>query len=352
MSARAPREFRSVLLAVVCQGLLGACQVDEPHPIPAPGSTIPVDRLSQLGIFVGDPAEQVPRSDFIAYDVNVSLYADGAFKHRFLYLPPATKIHAAGDRWEIPVGSYFVKTFFFPVDARDPSLGNKLIETRFLVRTSDGYTMSTYLWNDDQRDAVVSGGNVNVPISWIDAQGVEHNDHFHVPGTSQCPTCHQNRALGLRSRQMDLVQSYPDGTSNQVEHLVALGILDGPPPARDPLVDPFGKAPLEDRARSYLDANCGHCHAPDQGISSGTGVFWNRESTDATHLPICRSTTSIDGRDRVIVPGRPQESEFISRMLSSDPFVRMPQGPTHVPDGAAIAVLSQWVASLTPAGCR
>jgi hypothetical protein len=38
-------------------------------------------------------------------------------------------------------------------------------------------------------------------------------------------------------------------------------------------------------------------------------------------------------------------------MLSSDPFVRMPQGPSHIPDGAAIAVLSQWVQAMSPAGC-
>ena len=36
---------------------------------------------------------------------------------------------------------------------------------------------------------------------------------------------------------------------------------------------------------------------------------------------------------------------------SADPFARMPQGPVHVPDTAAIAVLSDWVAAMTPAGC-
>ncbi len=57
------------------------------------------------------------------------------------------------------------------------------------------------------------------------------------------------------------------------------------------------------------------------------------------------------GNDHVIVPGHPEQSEFLSRMLSTDPWVRMPQGPVHVPDVAGIAVLSRWVRDMAPEGC-
>jgi hypothetical protein len=146
-----------------------------------------------------------------------------------------------------------------------------------------------------------------------------------------------------------MARGLPGKADEQIERLVSAGVLDEAPLAPEPLADPFGTASLDDRARAYLDANCAHCHAKD-GPAAGTKVYWDREHTGAVDLPLCRSTASVDGRDRVLVPGRPQQSEFLARMRSRDPFVRMPRGPAHVPDGAGIAVLSQWVAAM-PEGC-
>ena len=341
----------AALLSLALLPSNAACRADTATPIAPPGSSTPVDRLSQLGIFEGDVAKQTPRSDFVPYDVNVALYADGASKLRFLYVPPGTHLGATDDRWEVPIGAYFVKTFFYPLDARSPEAGRRLIETRFLVRNAGGYTVSTYLWNDEQTDAFASPGNVDVPITWIDEGGVAHVGHFHVPGTSQCQSCHSERALGLRTRQMDRAATFPDGTANQIDHLVRLGTLDAVPSQRLPLVDPLGSGSLDDRARSYLDANCAHCHGAG-GSAARTNFSLDREDTDAPHLPLCRSTASVGGNDHVIVPGRPSESALLARMTSTDPFVRMPRGPTHVPDGAGIAVLWTWIAAMSPAGCR
>jgi uncharacterized repeat protein (TIGR03806 family) len=335
---------------LVCCGWFAAGCIDQPNPIPGPGSSTPVDRLSQMGIFQGALAELQPSPGTVAYDVNVSLYSDGAEKHRFLWLPPGTRMQAAADRWVVPVGAYFIKNFYYPNDARDPSKGIHLVETRFLIRGQSSLTVSTYVWNDDQTDAIVSGGNVDVPVRWIDSNGVLHNDYFHVPGTSLCDSCHDNRMLGIRTRQIAHPGSYPDGTVDQISHLIAAGVLDAQPPQGIGLFDPFGTATLDQRARSYLDANCAHCHA-SVGLASGTNLYWNYEDTDSSTLPLCRKTEAVAGNDHVIVPGHPEQSEFLSRMLDPDPFGRMPQGPTHIPDGAGIAVLSDWVAQMTPAGC-
>ena len=116
-----------------CAFLAVGC-VDQPVAIAPPGSATPVSKLSQLGIFAGNPADQVPAAGLVPYDVNVTLYSDNAQKFRFIEVPPGTKVHATADRWDLPVGTILVKTFYYPVDARDPSLGRKLIETRFLVR--------------------------------------------------------------------------------------------------------------------------------------------------------------------------------------------------------------------------
>lgn len=346
-AAAAGRPVAALLAALTC----AACAGNALHPIAPPGSSQPVERLSELGIFEGDPAQQIPRADFVPYDVNAPLFANGAHKRRFLHVPPGTRVHANADRWELPVGSYLVKTFSFPVDARDPSRGERLVETRFLVKTSSGPTASTYLWNEEQTDAVVSGGDLDVPVSWIDAQGTAHHEAFHVPGTSECASCYEGRALGLRSRQLDRPGKYADGTHDQIAHWLALGIVDAPTSAQPTLADPFGDAPLETRARSYLDANCSHCHGAG-GSAEDTELFWDLEHTDPRNLPVCRPTPEVDGRDRVLVPGHPEQSEFLARMLSSDADVRMPRGATHSPDHRGIEMLSAWVASMTPKRCR
>jgi uncharacterized repeat protein (TIGR03806 family) len=286
----------------------------------------------------------------VGYDVNVSAYADGAQKRRFVFLPPGTRLRMTADRWDVPVGAYLIKTFSFPVDVRDPSRGERLVETRFLVKTSDGFTASTYLWNDAQTDAVASGGNLDVPVSWTDDRGALHEALYHVPGTSQCSTCHAGRALGWRSSQLDHEGSYPDGTRNQIAHFVALGLLDSPPPVHSTLSDPFGTASLEARARSYLDANCSHCHGRG-GSAEDTGLFWDLDHTAAQTLATCRPARTIDGNDHVLVPHRPEESVFISRLRSSDPDVRMPPVASSSPDQAGIALLSAWVSSLAPTPC-
>jgi len=321
------------------------------RPIAPPGSLTPVERLSELGIFEGDVARQVPRKGFVAYDVNTSLYADSARKRRFVYVPLGARIQTSSDRWQLPVGSYLVKTFSFPRDLRNPALGERLIETRFLVRTEEGFTASTYVWNDAQTDALASRGDLDVPVTWTDEQGRLRRQVFHVPSTSQCAACHAGRALGFRSRQLDHQAEYEDGTHDQISHFNRLGLIDRPPPAHLLLADPNGTATLAARARSYLDANCSHCHG-EAGSARRTGLFWDLEHTTPAEMPSCRPTRSIDGRDRVVVPGHPEQSEFLARMRSTNRRVHMPRGPSTLADEAGISLLSAWVASLPAQVCE
>ncbi len=351
---RALLESRSSTLPVGI-GLLALCALSgcsaPLRAIPAPGGGAPVARLSQLGLFEGQLAAQQPRAGVVAYDVNASLYAGGAHKRRFIVLPPGTQSAVSEDRWQAPLGTYFVKTFSFPLDARQPQLGERLVETRFLVRTAEGLRASTYVWNDAQTDAFASAGDLDVPVSWIDAAGVRREQRFHVPSAAQCAGCHEGRALGWRSRQLDHAATYADGSSDQIQHLLALGVIDARPPAHSVLVDPFGDAPLELRARSYLDANCSHCHGQG-GSAQGTELFWGFEHTGGRELPACRATRDVDGRDHVLVPGHPEQSEFLARMRSERPRVHMPRGPLQSLDQAGIALLSAWVSSMPSVVCE
>lgn len=320
------------------------------RPVPAPGTTTPLARLSELGLFEGELAAQRPRAGVVAYDVNASLYAGGANKQRFIVLPPGAKSAVSEDRWQVPLGTYFVKTFSFPLDSRNPQRGERHVETRLLVRTAEGLLASTYVWNASQTDAFASAGDLDVPISWLDSDGVRHDQPFHVPSAAQCRGCHEGRVLGWRSRQLDHAAAYTDGSANQLDHLLALGVIDARPPAHSVLVDPFGDAPLALRARSYLDANCSHCHG-EGGSAEGTRLFWGFEHTGERELPACRATRAVDGRDRVLVPGHPDQSEFLARMLSTAPRVHMPRGPLQGVDRAGIALLTSWVSALPSGVC-
>lgn len=320
------------------------------RPIAPPGSVVPVEHLSELGIFEGDIARQVPRSGFVEYDVNASLYADGARKRRFVYIPAGARIQTRSDRWELPVGSYLVKTFSFPRDLRNPAVGERLIETRFMVLTEDGFMPSTYVWNEAQTDASASSGDLDVPVSFFDEQGARRNLVFHVPSPGQCAACHAGRALGFRSRQLDHVAEYADGTHDQISHFMAQGLIDRPPPAHVLLSDPRGDGPLAARARSYLDANCSHCHG-EGGSAERTGLFWDLGHTTSAELPSCRPTRPVEGRDRVLVPGHPEQSEFLARMRIGNPRLHMPRGPSKLADPAGIALISAWVAALPAVTC-
>jgi hypothetical protein len=310
--------------------LLSSCTVDSPVCFTPPGRTAPALRLSELGLF-NDLAGMAPAPGVIPYEVAVPLYSDGAAKQRYFSLPANTQFLYSGDRWTIPLGARFVKTFMSP----DKSVR---IETRLLENTRDGFVEGTYRWTADQTDALCSGGNEDVPLP-------DAGLTFHVPGTSRCETCHEagslGHALGLRTRQMN--------TGTQIDDLLARRLLDQAPAAseRAQLPDPFGTALLGDRAQAYLDVNCGNCHF-EHGFAAGTGVFFDLGNATGN---FCRKTGTVSGRNVVIAPGASDRSELIARMQSNDPFVRMPQGPNHVPDARGIALLEEWIDSLPLEEC-
>ncbi|MCE7903844.1 MAG: hypothetical protein DYH20_14695, partial [Gammaproteobacteria bacterium PRO9] len=88
----------------------------------------------------------------IPYSVNASFWSDGASKERYLALPDNGRITRtqSGD-FDFPPGSVLLKSF---------RVGNQLVETRLLMRHTDGvWAGYTYEWNDAQTAATrVIGG--------------------------------------------------------------------------------------------------------------------------------------------------------------------------------------------------
>lgn len=350
------RIVRATWLALLAASILqlGGCANDDTAvgPVnPAPAGE-PWDSLSQWALFV-DGAGHTANDGVVSYDVASPLFSDYALKRRFVWLPESTTIaYDDADIWQLPVGAIVAKTFAYPVDARDASLGERAIETRLMIRESDGWASHTYIWNDDQSDAVRKVAGRQVPVTWIDADGVTRDVDYLVPNTNECAECHgeeaEARTLGIRSRQL----------GDQVEVWSAAGYLDAAPaPASERLAlpDPFGDAPLDDRARSYLDVNCSHCHS-SWGVAKDKTLHLDWDSTapggDPKRLGICKLPTSAGGahcgNTFDLVPGDADASVLICRMETDDIENQMPPLGRSIPHTEGVALIRAWIDAMDP----
>jgi hypothetical protein len=126
-----------------------------------------------------------------------------------------------------------------------------------------------------------------------------------------------------------------------------LGLLDIPSGPLPALPDPADESlPLEARARSYLHANCAHCHQPG-GWTSPDLTMDLRYGRTLEEAQICgqppmyfREGTSL------IQPGAPEQSAILLRMRDTG-IERMPPVATTVVDPLADRVLVDWIEALT-----
>jgi uncharacterized repeat protein (TIGR03806 family) len=357
--------IRPVLLALALS--IAACS-DEPDAEPLgpvspapPGS--PHDTLDEWKLF-SDARAQTPNDRVQPYDVISPLYSDYSHKRRFMWIPQGAQIgYQEQGKWTFPIGTILVKTFSYLNDARDPSLGERLLETRLLVREPSEWTAQIYIWNAEQTEAVHDVAGDIIPYDFIDPAGnARHNDYI-VPNANECQECHGEtpdiNALGGRTRQLDRTNDYGAGAVNQIDHLASLGWLDQTPPMpRERLVDPFGSDVLDLRVRSYLDSNCGHCHTTG-GTASQSALLLSFDLTDpsnndASNWGVCKTPTSAGGatcgHTNDVEPGDPDSSIFICRLTSTDPEVRMPPLVSRIPHDEGVALIREWIAAMTP-GC-
>jgi uncharacterized repeat protein (TIGR03806 family) len=350
--------------------LLNGCGSDsaEPprplvEPTPAPEGE-PWETLTEWQLFE-DAVQQRPANRVLPFEVISTLFADDAGKRRFLWIPPGTTIgwHDT-ERWQMPVGSIAIKTFFFPRDARDPNAGRRLLETRLLIHEAPGWVGHTYVWNEAQTEAELTIAGRRIDVDYIDASGGVREQRYEVPNEHHCQECHgvapDTQLLGPRTRQLDRLHDYGSGPVNQIDHMAGLGLFDvTPPETRFRFEDPLGDGPLTDRARAYLDANCGHCHS-ENAVAASTNFWVNFEHTDPAtgnplHWGICKFPTSAGpasgGHSYDVVPGRPDDSILIYRMESITPEEKMPPMPTRLRDETGLALMREWIAAMSAAPC-
>ena len=286
-----------------------------------------------------DPQDaKKPAAGLIPYDVNAALWSDGAEKSRWLAIPDGATIHVGVDGdWDLPNGSVLMKEF---------RLGAKRIETRLLMRHADGgWAGYSYRWNDAQTDATLLPGG---------ASAIVGAQTWSFPSRVECLACHTDaagRSLGLETAQLNGLQKYPQTgrTANQLSTLSAVGILDTSltPAFSATLPDPFDTAaPLHDRARAYLHANCAMCHRPD-GPGQGSADYRYRVSDSA--MGICNVVPGEGdlgvANAKVLAPGDAAHSILSLRMHALDSH-RMPPLGSRLVDASGTGVVDAWIESL------
>ena len=353
------------VLCLVSGALAAGCGGEQEED---PGTWLPA--LSGYSFFAGTLADQAPASGVVPFEVNAPLYSDNAAKLRFMALPPGGKIQFDRDaRWRFPEGTTLIKTFLYPKDARDPGKGRRILETRLLVLRGGAWTASTFIWNDAQTDATryVAGKTVNV--EYVDTDGRAQAHEYRIPSGSQCKECHlldkRMSSIGPRTEELNRLLDYGVGAApeNQLTHLDRAGLLDLssvggalPPVGTLPaMVDPRGQGSVEARARSWLDANCAHCHN-ERGYAASTALRLEIETTTLIDLGVCRHPVAAGagstGLLYDVVPGQPDQSVMIARMKSNDPKTKMPQLPLSTIDQYGVDLVSQWIRELQAAKCQ
>jgi hypothetical protein len=371
----------------------------------------PAPKLSQTGCIdpspFSDPKTPIKMASVVVpYDVNSPLWSDGALKTRGMRLPAGGKIHvkdcaknpaeccvldpntlkdclppADDGKWTFPVGTVLVKNFMFP-DASRPT-GYKLVETRLFIHldhkeqvqgVSTEWIGYGYQWDDAQTDAtvvgtLVDGSDIGVsgtfqvtPTTGAATKSITWN----YPSRLDCITCHMpimpsgGYSLGPETIQMNRVAT--GDTMNQIDKLAALGLFETAPakPYKAGLVPPYpgqsgsppASATLEQRARSYLHANCAFCHRPD-GKWNGFDVRYDipLKSTAICNGVPGKGDLGVAGAT-LLTPKDAMSSLMWLRMkapagnATTGGTGRMPAIASDVVDTQATELISQWISSI------
>ena len=102
---------------------------------------------------------------------------------------------------------------------------------------------------------------------------------------------------------------------------------------------------MEERARSYLDANCAQCHQP-----GGTGITFDaRYDTPLAQQNITNYPAAFSlGYDRACIIKAQDiwRSVLLIRVNTNDPAIKMPPLARNLIDTNAVQVITDWINSL------
>ncbi len=252
-----------VSLGLACSNSSGdpAAPAAPPRACVEPDTGLPTD-LFCTGLYADNNPGPIATS-VLPYTPGVTLWSDGAEKHRYLYLPPATQIDTSDlDAWKFPVGTKAWKEF---------RVDGVLVETRlFRKRSATLWEAGTYIW-----DRTGTAATLNTAT-----KGVILPSGYEIPTVKDCDKCHHGGAdklLGVEA----VALAFPAADGATLTSLTQQGLLSHPP-AVTTIALPEDESGKAGAALGYLHANCGMpCHS-SRGLGDETklvmrlraGEFW------------------------------------------------------------------------------
>jgi glucose/arabinose dehydrogenase/mono/diheme cytochrome c family protein len=328
-----------------------------------------IRRLAYSTNFVGTPfpstlagtgaftnlAALAPAPGIVPYDINVPFWSDHALKWRWFSVPDTnqTITFSRDGNWTFPPGSVWIKHFELELTNGAPESRVRL-ETRLLVKTTNGVYGVTYRWTTPPTNALlVADEGLDEPFIVNDG-GNLRTQVWHYPSRQECLLCHTRvagYALGFNTAQLNRPHDYGGTVTNQIAALSLAGYfhtnVTGWHTLRALAAATDEAVSREYRVRSYLAANCVQCHQPG-GTTPG---FWDARLTTPTAAAGLINGPLFDDEDdpnnRVVVPGSLTNSMLLTR-ISTPGTMRMPPLASSELDTQAIALVSAWITNDLP----
>ncbi len=367
----------AALLVGTLGGLVGCSSSPSDQPAGFAVDEPPPETLEQTKLLEWTGSGFEYADGVVPYELNSALFSDYARKDRAIWLPEGlSATYQDNDVFDFPVGTVILKSFSFPQDLRVPNEDVRLIETRVLAHDSDGWKTYPYVWNEDGTSAALQIEGASLEISFLDYDGNERTANYLVPQKNQCLSCHELKGSGggryttpIGPKARHLNREAIDGTGdNQLVAMTNAGRLSGMPSIDQVDVafdfqtldqtppDQLSPALLDEAARDYLDINCAHCHNPNgvNGISSQ--LFLNHDNEDTFHLGVCKQPGSAGkgngGLTYDIVPGAPDESILLYRMVTDEVGSMMPLIGRSIEHLEGTDLVRAWIADMDPIPCE
>ncbi|MEP7125248.1 MAG: hypothetical protein ABJE95_30235 [Byssovorax sp.] len=350
----------SACVVVGCSGDAGSAATSTGGDLPDGGPPVdagptcvdPVDApptdIFCTGLYENHDAQQHAK-DAVPYTPGLTFWSDGAEKHRYLYLPPSTKIDTSSmDAWKFPVGTKAWKEFV---------VDGALVETRFLwKRDATNWVEAAYIWDAAVKSAVLTDRETPTLLA----------NGYEIPSLKSCRKCHAGGAdqlLGLEAIALAL----PTAEGVTLGGLAKSGSLSAPPSTTTIALpeDATGKAAA---ALGYLHVNCGMaCHST-RGLSGFTQLhtrlraeeFWPSMGGVVSTVATTDTYTTGLNQDvilatyaqafpdtKLITPGSHDKS-LAWRTAHLRGEHQMPPIVSHKIDDAGSQKLADWIDALPP----
>jgi uncharacterized repeat protein (TIGR03806 family) len=316
--------------------------------------TVPYQTLSEYNFFEGDLKDLSPNFGVIPYTLNSTLFSDYAKKKRFVWMPNNTKATYINDNvsLDFPVGAVLIKSFYY--DNVLPNNATRLLETRLMIRKSEGWVFANYVWNTEQNEAVLDLSGSFVDLQWQDGSDT-NSVQYRIPAGPECHTCHKitetPNPIGPKPRNLNLDYNYEDGVLNQLDKLISQGYLENTlPPLVSSMPDYNNTSePIDLRVRAYIDINCAHCHSEETHCDYRPMRLDYIDTEDFSNIGVCvePDTDLGEGLGKIVQPGDPLNSVLHFRLSSVEQSYRMPLLGRTLKDNKGVNLIEQWIDQLS-----